>query len=200
MSTNSPASTLSTPRASPSPQNTTLTPLQLALVLCSKHPNAASKTFMKTIAPCTSANPHTSNLMQDNALYWHNIDGNLLILSFPATLDLNGSFGKTGPYFNLPFTDNVRDPFRLPPVFDLISLQQYFNTNQTLTPTHITKAKAQFELRPLTEDDDHPTEATECSRWAIEILQFLKIELENIRNNSMPSFVDFYDCLAEYLT
>lgn len=39
--------------------------------------------------------------MGDNANYWIDNNGNALVLKFPATLDLDSSYSRVAPYFNL---------------------------------------------------------------------------------------------------
>jgi hypothetical protein len=53
--------------------------------------------------------PATHNLrpirgMGDNAEYWVNVVGEPFTFKFPVTIDLEGQFDHTGPYFNLPCT------------------------------------------------------------------------------------------------
>lgn len=49
-------------------------------------------------------NPRPLRVMGDNAEYWVNDAGEPFTFKFPATLDLEGQFDRSGPYFNLPRT------------------------------------------------------------------------------------------------
>lgn len=53
--------------------------------------------------PATN-NPRPLRGMGDNAEYWVNATGEPFTFKFPATIDLEGQFDRTDPYFNLPRT------------------------------------------------------------------------------------------------
>jgi hypothetical protein len=58
-----------------------------------------------TVSSVPSANnPRPLRVMGDNAKYWVNDSGNIFTFKFPATLDLEGQYDRSGPYFNLPRT------------------------------------------------------------------------------------------------
>lgn len=53
----------------------------------------------------TENNPRKIRSEKEKAAYWVRNDGTPLLLSFPAILDTQGKYGRTGPYFNM--TENV---------------------------------------------------------------------------------------------
>jgi hypothetical protein len=83
-----------------SPENLNSNPLSASLLHFSRLPHAASPKLMDTIAQTNNPRPAFS-IMDDHALYWFTNDAKPLVMGFPAILDLNGSFGKTGPYFSI---------------------------------------------------------------------------------------------------
>lgn len=79
---------------------TTLSPLAESLLATTLYPNSVSKTYpLDNIS--LSNNPRTLQSMGDNANYWIDSNGNALVLRFPATLDLDSSYSRITPYFNL---------------------------------------------------------------------------------------------------
>ncbi|KAI6027075.1 hypothetical protein EDC04DRAFT_170601 [Pisolithus marmoratus] len=100
--------------------------------------------------------------MQNGAEYWVTNDGDLWHLKFIAKLDTTSHYTKLGPYFNLQ-TGGL----------DISALQ---------------KAKAQLELRPLSENDStYPDEAIRSSRIAIDTLLAMCSEVELARNAKIPT-------------
>jgi hypothetical protein len=49
----------------------------------------------------TDNNPQKIRSEKEKASYWIQKDGTPLLLSFPAILDTQGKYGRTGPYFNM---------------------------------------------------------------------------------------------------
>jgi hypothetical protein len=103
MTSPSPTSTIN---SDPFFDNLEFNALSTSLLHFSTLPHAASPNLMNTIA--TKNNPRPAfSIMEDHGLYWFTNDAKPLILGFPAILDLNGTFGKTGPYFSLASNQNV---------------------------------------------------------------------------------------------
>ncbi|KAG1894491.1 uncharacterized protein F5891DRAFT_961461 [Suillus fuscotomentosus] len=122
-------------------------------------------------------NPRPLRVMGDNADYWVNDAGEPFTFKFPATLDLEGQFDWSGPYFNLPRTgvstcDNL---------YASIVKLTLFHQLDLVT---IKKMRAQFEVRPLDIQarDVYPPEAIKCSSSAIDMLNVLHGEAEDVRN------------------
>ncbi|KAG2096026.1 hypothetical protein BD769DRAFT_1331817, partial [Suillus cothurnatus] len=103
-------------------------------------------------------NPRPLRVMGDNTEYWVNDGGEAFTFKFPATVDLNGQFDRTGPYFNLPRTG-----------VNLGALK---------------KMRAQFEICPLDSKlhSSFPEEAIRCSSSALDMLNVLHGEAEDTRN------------------
>jgi hypothetical protein len=78
------------------------TPLWMSLYVASVTSLAVNENTLSSV-PSTN-NPRPLRVMGDNAEYWVNDGGEAFTFKFPATVDLNGQFDRTGPYFNLPCT------------------------------------------------------------------------------------------------
>ncbi|KAG2119965.1 hypothetical protein BD769DRAFT_1362081 [Suillus cothurnatus] len=107
-------------------------------------------------------NPRPLRVMGDNAEYWVNDAGEPFTFKFPATLDLEGQFDCSGPYFNLPHT----------------------GVRTWLDAGAIKKMRAQFEVCPLEIQarDIYPEEAIKCSSSTIDMLNVLHGKAEEARN------------------
>jgi hypothetical protein len=85
-----------------------------SLYVLSTEPRAVND---HTVSSVPSANnPRPLRVMGDNAEYWVNDSGELFTFKFPATLDLEGQYDRSGPYFNLPRTGVRR--YLIPIIFD----------------------------------------------------------------------------------
>ncbi|KAG2356229.1 hypothetical protein BDR07DRAFT_1380953 [Suillus spraguei] len=77
-------------------------PLWMSLyVLCTTVP-AVNEDTISSVPPTN--NPCPLRGMTDNVEYWVNDGGEAFTFKFPATIDFEGQFDCTGPYFNLPHT------------------------------------------------------------------------------------------------
>ena len=76
-----------------------LTPLETSLLYCLEDPTTTTPELIQDIAE--DNNPRRVQSEKDNAAYWVKDDGSPLLLSFPAILDTQGKYGRTGPYFNM---------------------------------------------------------------------------------------------------
>ncbi|KAG1775892.1 hypothetical protein EV702DRAFT_1198798 [Suillus placidus] len=76
------------------------TPLWMSLYVASVTSPAVNENTISSV-PNTN-NPRPLRVMGDNAEYWVNDAGEAFTFKFPATVDLDGQFDRTGPYFNLP--------------------------------------------------------------------------------------------------
>jgi hypothetical protein len=52
-------------------------------------------------------NPRRVKSEKENTAYWVQKDGTPVLISFPAVLDTQGKYGRTGPYFNMIENVNV---------------------------------------------------------------------------------------------
>ncbi|KAG2124102.1 hypothetical protein BD769DRAFT_1359057 [Suillus cothurnatus] len=122
-------------------------------------------------------NPRPLRVMGDNAEYWVNDGGEPFTFKFPATLDLQGQFDRSGPYFNLPRTG-------VSTWTSLLALKINLIIHHQLDVVAIKKMRAQFEVRPLDNQarDTYPEEAIRCSSSAIDMLNVLHGEAEEVRN------------------
>jgi hypothetical protein len=73
-----------------------------SLFVLSQDPRAVNDHTVSSVP--TANNPRPLRVMGDNAEYWVNDSGELFTFKFPATLDLEGQYDRSGPYFNLPRT------------------------------------------------------------------------------------------------
>ncbi|KAI6008499.1 hypothetical protein EDC04DRAFT_2965116 [Pisolithus marmoratus] len=102
------------------------------------------------------------NIMWNGAKYWVTNDGNLWHLKFIAKLDTTSHYMKLGLYFNLQ-TGGL----------DISALQ---------------KAKAQLELRPLSENDStYPDKAIRSLCIAIDTLLAMCSEVELVHDAKIPT-------------
>ncbi|KAG1876997.1 hypothetical protein C8R48DRAFT_768562 [Suillus tomentosus] len=152
-STTSPTLHSSSRETTPEPAKT---PLWMSLYVHSVRPPAVNE---DTISSVPSANnPRPLRAMPDNAEYWVSNAGEAFTFKFPATLDIEGQFDRSGAYFNLPRTG-----------LDLGAIK---------------KMRAQFEVRPLDAEarDVFPAEAIRCSSATLDMLNVLHGEAEDARN------------------
>ena len=75
------------------------TPLETSLLYCLEDPTTTTPELIGDIAE--DNNPRRVLSEKDKAAYWVKNDGSPLMLSFPAILDTQGKYGRTGPYFNM---------------------------------------------------------------------------------------------------
>lgn len=73
-----------------------------SLYVLSREPRAVNDNTVSSVP--TANNPRPLRVMGDNAEYWVNDAGEQFTFKFPATLDLEGQYDRSGPYFNLPRT------------------------------------------------------------------------------------------------
>jgi hypothetical protein len=83
--------------------------LYLSLKAALQHPSCVSPSWIDTIADFKN-NPRTlSNApYNDGALHYVDKKQKVLCMTFPAVLDLDGKYGKIGPYFSLMGERNVQ--------------------------------------------------------------------------------------------
>lgn len=99
MSTSDESTTSTSPHAV---TDSVKTPLWMSLYVACVTPPAVNEHTISSV-PSTN-NPRPLRVMGDNAEYWVNDAGEAFTFKFPATIDLDGQFDQTGPYFNLPRT------------------------------------------------------------------------------------------------
>jgi hypothetical protein len=77
-------------------------PMFLSLQLSLEHPSCVSGPWINTIGDLKT-NPRTlpTPPYNDGSFHWVNRQNKLLYMAFPAVLNIDGKFGKIGPYFNL---------------------------------------------------------------------------------------------------
>jgi hypothetical protein len=83
-------------------EDTESSPLLLSLLAVSYHHNCPftdAKFVTKNVPEINQ--PRRLSSMPDNAEYFVNTKGELFSIVFPAELDFNGKYNRTGPYFNL---------------------------------------------------------------------------------------------------
>lgn len=73
-----------------------------SLYVLATSPSAVNENTVTSVP--TANNPRPLRGMGDSAEYWVNDSGELFTFKFPATIDFEGQFDRTGPYFNLPRT------------------------------------------------------------------------------------------------
>lgn len=81
-----------------------MTPLEISLLSCLTTPTTLKPELISKIAE--DNNPRQLKSEKERAAYWVLTDGTPLLFSFPAVLDTQGKYGRTGPYFNM--IENVR--------------------------------------------------------------------------------------------
>jgi hypothetical protein len=88
--------------------------LYLSLQEALKHPSCVSDKWIDSIGDFTN-NPRPLRYppYNDGAHYYVDRQQKPLSMAFPAVLDLNGKYGKIGPYFNLMGDQNVKACFFL---------------------------------------------------------------------------------------
>jgi len=157
--------------------------LAQSLIAFSYHPNCPASPGYFTNVPVHDQ-PRRLSSMPDNADYFVFDDGSPLRMVFPAELDLEGKYSRTGLYFNLPqsvcyyFTGSSKLSSAL-----TVSLQFDVRILQ--------RTRAQFELRML-DTADCPIEAVRASRAAYDAMVALEGEVETKRNGS--KFVEVTFC------
>ncbi|KAG1772159.1 hypothetical protein EDD22DRAFT_842525 [Suillus occidentalis] len=167
----SPLTNLSETAASPGPEESLpsedgedgycRSALWRSLYVLSQEPRAVNDNTVSSVP--SANNPRPLRVMGDNAEYWVNDSGEIFTFKFPGTLDLEGQYDRSGPYFNLPRTG-----------LDLFALK---------------RMRAQFEVRPLdvSATDVYPQEAIRCSSTALDMLNVLHGEAEDARNALLPN-------------
>ncbi|KAG2340444.1 hypothetical protein BDR05DRAFT_1002619 [Suillus weaverae] len=131
-------------------------PLWMSLYVNCVTPPAVTSETLSSVP--SANNPRPLRVLGDNAEYWVNDAGEPFTFKFPATLDLEGQFDRSGEYFNLPHTG-----------LDLGALK---------------KMRAQFEVRPLDVQSGEifPPEAITCSLCTMDMLNVVHGEAEDARN------------------
>ncbi|KAG1803094.1 hypothetical protein EV424DRAFT_1351613 [Suillus variegatus] len=160
---------------------TSLPPLYRSLIGSLKSPMAVDAGLLLSIPMNNNPRPLHS-VFNDSADYWVGADNNVLRLTFPAKLHLEGRYNKSGEYFNLPDTG---------------SLVVQLNLGD------IKNVKIQFEVLPLDDKEkDCPVSAIGCSQFAMKLLFALHSEVEEARNASckdasaVPSNMPFWRMLT----
>jgi hypothetical protein len=76
--------------------------LYQSLAAAIEHPNCATAAWIDTVGDFKN-NPRTFHdpPYNDGSAHWIDTGGHVLCMAFPAVLDLNGKYGRTGPYFSL---------------------------------------------------------------------------------------------------
>ncbi|KAG6369070.1 hypothetical protein JVT61DRAFT_1874 [Boletus reticuloceps] len=91
--------------------------------------------------------------MRDTADYWIKPNGEPFTIRFPAKVHRKGKFDRTGPYFNMTHTG-----------LDIAALK---------------RARAQFELTFLTQDDDCPAKSIRQSSNTLSTLMLIHARHDN---------------------
>jgi hypothetical protein len=73
-----------------------------SLYVLSTMPSAVNEDTVSGVPAAN--NPRPLRGMGDHAEYWVNNSGEAFVFKFPATVDLDAQFDRTGPYYNLPRT------------------------------------------------------------------------------------------------
>lgn len=81
-----------------------MTPLQTSLLSCLRSPTTLMPELISDIAE--DNNPRRVKSEKENTAYWVQKDGTPVLI-FPAVLDTQGKYGRTGPYFNMIENVNV---------------------------------------------------------------------------------------------
>ena len=157
---------------------THLTPLETSLLYCLDAETTMKPELIQMIAE--DNNPRRVKSEKDKGSYWVRTDGTPLLLSFPAILDTQGKYGRTGPYFNM--IENVSAL-----IFNLMYCpsEQAFPFSQT-DENNFKRTKALFKLKLLRDNDSlYPPEAQEVSAATWMLLSMLREEVEDKRNMGM---------------
>lgn len=91
----------------PSPEPAS--PLYQSLEAALQHPSCVSAAWIDTVGDFKN-NPRALHARpyNDGSLHWVDREGKLLCMAFPALLDLDGKYGRTGPYFSLASEQGVK--------------------------------------------------------------------------------------------
>lgn len=94
-----------------------------------QHPSCVSVAWLDSVGDLKN-NPRALHAcpFNDGSLHWIDKKGTLLCMAFPAILDLNGKYGRTGPYFSLGGEQGSRSLTFIRasvPLADLTSLAAY---------------------------------------------------------------------------
>jgi hypothetical protein len=125
---------------------------------------------------------HTTPYNDGSAHYVDN-KGNLLCMAFPAVVEYDARYSRTGPYFSLEGPQGMNVSLSLLTVqIPLLTLFQRVDIGA------LTKAKAVWVLRPLfsraTDIDDIPQSALDCTSTAMNTTQTFFAMTEERRNKS----------------
>jgi hypothetical protein len=94
-------------------------PLYQSLLAAIEHPNCVKPAWIDTVTNSKNNPRGLPKPYNDGSLHWVNNSNDLLCMAFPAVLDLDGKYGRTGPYFSLSGTQgkNVSQalPCSIPP-------------------------------------------------------------------------------------
>ena len=87
----------------------TYKPLYQSLQAVVMHPSSVGAAWIDTIGDLKN-NPHALHTApyNDGSLHWVDQKGKLLCMGFPAVLDLEGKYGRIGPYFSLTSDHGVK--------------------------------------------------------------------------------------------
>lgn len=158
-------------------EDTVRSPLWMSLYVLSTASGAVNENTVSSVPAAN--NPCPLRNMGDNAEYWVNDSRKAFTFKFPATIDLNSQYDRTGPYFNLPRTGVS---MRL--CSTRVGTDPKYNCCIQLDLRALKKMQAQFEIRPLDIDakDAFPEEAITCSSSVLDMLNVLHGEAEDARN------------------
>ena len=80
----------------------TRTPLYQSLLAALDHPSCAKASWLDTVADFKN-NPRTINTppYNDGSVHYVDNNGNLLCMGFPAVIEHDARYSRTGPYFSL---------------------------------------------------------------------------------------------------
>jgi hypothetical protein len=112
---------------------------------------------------------------EEKSLYCIDEENDLIFITFPAILDLEGEYSRVRPYFSLEDYGKVSIYIYMSFIFILM-------IEKIVNPSTLEATMAIFQLLPLSNCymNDIPVEIAEWSRVAMNIIQFLynKIELK----------------------
>jgi hypothetical protein len=80
----------------------TRTPLYQSLLAAMDHPSCAKPSWVDTVADFKN-NPRALHTLpyNDGSQHYVDNDGNLLCMAFPAVIEYDAKYTRTGPYFSL---------------------------------------------------------------------------------------------------
>jgi hypothetical protein len=80
----------------------TRSPLYQSLLAAMDHPSCAKPSWVDTVADFKN-NPRALHTLpyNDGSQHYVDNDGNLLCMAFPAVIEYNAKYTRTGPYFSL---------------------------------------------------------------------------------------------------